>query len=184
VTFVNVPQAAPVHPEPDSVQLTPLFAGSFCTVAVKPVDCDTCTDAAVGFTVTEIGGGSVVIVMVALADFVLSAIDAARSVTVAGLGALAGALYVTDVVVTFVKVPQAAPVHPTPDSVQLTPLFAESFCTVAVKPVDCEVCRLAKVGETETAIGSGAPAPSVAANLKAASCITQGPVAESGAFAE
>jgi hypothetical protein len=92
VTFVNVPQAAPVHPAPASVQLTPLLAASFCTVAVKPVDCDTCTDAAVGFIATEMGAGVVVIVIVALADLVLSVIEVARSVTVAGLGALAGAL--------------------------------------------------------------------------------------------
>jgi len=77
---------------PNTVQLTPLFAESFCTVAVKPVDCDTGTDAEVGFTVTEIGGGRVVMVMVADADLVLSAIDVASNVTVAGLGALAGAV--------------------------------------------------------------------------------------------
>ena len=56
------------------------------------MDCDTCTDAEIGFTLTEIGGGSVVIVTVAVADLVLSAIDVACSVTVAGLGAVAGAL--------------------------------------------------------------------------------------------
>jgi len=89
---VSVPQAAPVQPAPDKLQLTPLFAESFCTVAVKPVDCDTCTDAEVGFTVTEIGGGRVVMVMVADTDLVLSVTDVACNVTVAGLGTLAGAL--------------------------------------------------------------------------------------------
>jgi hypothetical protein len=92
VTFVKVPQAAAVHPEPDSVQLTPLLAESFCTVAVKPVDCDTCTDAALGFIVTEMGAGVVVIVMVAEADLVLSVIEVALRVTVAGLGAVGGAV--------------------------------------------------------------------------------------------
>jgi hypothetical protein len=92
VTLVNVPQAAPVHPAPASVQLTPLFAESFCTVAVKPVDCDTCTDVAVGFIVTEMGAGVVVIVMVAEADFELSVIEVALSLTVAGLGAVGGAV--------------------------------------------------------------------------------------------
>ena len=92
VTFVSVPQAAPLQPVPDTVQLTPLFPESFCTVAVKPVDCDTCTDVDVGFTVTEIGGGGVVMAMIREADLVLSAIDVACSVTVAGLGAVAGAL--------------------------------------------------------------------------------------------
>ena len=92
VTLVSVPQAAPEQPLPNTLQLTPLFKESFCTVAVKLADCDTCTDAEAGFTVTEMGGGGVVMAMVAEADLVLSAIDVACSVTVAGLGALAGAL--------------------------------------------------------------------------------------------
>jgi len=92
VTLVNVPQDAPVQPVPDKLQLTPLFAESFCTVALNPVDCDTCTDEEVGFTVTEMGGGGAVMVMVAEADLVLSATEVACSVTVAGLGAVAGAL--------------------------------------------------------------------------------------------
>jgi hypothetical protein len=92
VTFVNVPQAAPVHAVPANPQLTPFFAESFCTVTVKPVDCDTCTDAAVGFIVMEMGAGVVVIVMVAEADFELSVIEVALRVTVAGLGAVGGAV--------------------------------------------------------------------------------------------
>jgi len=92
VTFVSVPQAAPEQPLPKTLQLTPLFAESFCTVAVKPVDCDTCTDVEVGFTVTEIGGRSAAMVMVAEADLVLSPIDVALTMTDAGLGAFAGAV--------------------------------------------------------------------------------------------
>jgi len=92
VTFVSVPHAAPEQPLPNTLQLTPLFRESFCTVALNPVDCDTCTNAEVGFAVTEIGGGGVVMVMIAEADLVLSAIDVACNVTVAGLGAVAGAL--------------------------------------------------------------------------------------------
>jgi len=90
VTFVSVPQDTAAQPVPDKLQLTPLFAKSFCTVAMKLVACDTCTDAEVGFTVTEIGEG--VVVMIAVADLVLSAIEVACSVTVAGLGAATGAL--------------------------------------------------------------------------------------------
>ncbi len=67
------------------------------------------------------------IVIVALADFMLSATDVAVSVTVAGVGTLAGALYVTLVAVTFVRVP--APLR-----LQVTPLFAPAFCTEAVNP--------------------------------------------------
>ena len=87
----SVPQAAPLQPEPERAQLTPLFCGSFCTVAVKVCDCPVCTDALVGETLTLIGGG-VVIVIVAAAVLVLSATDVAVTVTVAGLGAVGGAV--------------------------------------------------------------------------------------------
>src|SRR5437867_6001351 len=58
VTLENVPQVAPLQPAPDTVQFTPPLRKSFCTVAVKfceplPVP----TDAVVGETETEIGGG-------------------------------------------------------------------------------------------------------------------------------
>ena len=66
-------------------------------------------------------------VIVELPDLVLSAIDVAVRVTVGGFGAVAGAVTVTDVVVTFVNAPQEEPVQPLPDKAQVTPLVEESF---------------------------------------------------------
>ena len=132
----KVPQVAPLHPAPVNVQVTPLFCASFCTVAVMLRVCPVCTDAVAGFTETEIAGGvALVIVMVAVAVLVVSATDFAVNVTVAGLGTLAGAVYVMAVPEALVaddKVPQVAPLHPAPVKVQVTPLFCASFCTVAV----------------------------------------------------
>jgi hypothetical protein len=45
----------------------------------------------------------------------------------------AGALYVAEVVVVLLKVPQAEPVTPAPETLQVTPLLLVSFITVALK---------------------------------------------------
>jgi hypothetical protein len=37
----SAPQAAALHPAPESDQVKPLFAESFCTVAMKLAVCDT-----------------------------------------------------------------------------------------------------------------------------------------------
>ena len=89
--MVREPQVAPEQPAPESVQLTPLFEGSFCTVAVKPVESPAWTEAEAGFTETEMGNG-VVIVTGAEADLVPSEMEVAVTETVAGAGAVAGAL--------------------------------------------------------------------------------------------
>jgi hypothetical protein len=84
-------------------------------------------------TVVELEAATVI---VADALRVASATELAFSVTVAGDGAEAGAVYVIaapEALVVADSVPQAAPVHPVPLSVQLTPLFCASFVTVAVK---------------------------------------------------
>jgi hypothetical protein len=66
---------------------------SFCTVAVNGALCVACTLADGGVTDTEIGGGAAeVMVMVARADLVESAIEVAVRVTEAGAGTLAGAV--------------------------------------------------------------------------------------------
>ena len=54
VMTVKVPQVEPEQPEPDSVHVTPLLAGSSCTDAVKPAVVEICTDFVEGDTVTEI----------------------------------------------------------------------------------------------------------------------------------
>src|SRR5260370_29077880 len=51
----SVPQAAPLQPVPESVQITPLFCESFCTVAVNGCVVLTATEAVDGATLTEIG---------------------------------------------------------------------------------------------------------------------------------
>jgi hypothetical protein len=124
------------------------------TVAVNCCCVVTGTVAVVGLIDTEIGTGAALIVIVAPFDFVLSATEVAVSVTVAGDGTLAGAVYVTDVLVTLLSVPQADPVHPVPDNPQLTPLFCESFCTEAVKFAVVETCTEFDAGLTETEIGT------------------------------
>jgi hypothetical protein len=65
-------------------------------------------------------------------------------------------LNVAEVAVTLVKVPQAAPEHPAPETDQVTPLFCESFCTEALKLAAVETCTEVDVGLTATEIGSGA----------------------------
>lgn|SRR5690348_7051896 len=77
-------------------------------------------------------GGGVVMEMEVEADLVASAIEVALRETEAGEGAVEGALYVTEEVVTAERVPQAEPEQPEPESDQVTPLFCESFCRVAV----------------------------------------------------
>jgi hypothetical protein len=121
--FERVPQVGPLHPVPLRVQFTPLFCESFETIAVNVCVLPVCTVAEVGATATETPAE---IVIVAGADFVVSATDVAVIVTVAGVGMLAGALYVMavpDALVAAERAPHVAPEHPVPESFQLTPLF-------------------------------------------------------------
>ena len=84
------PQAVPVQPLPESAQVTPLFARSFNTVAYTCCVPPGATVAVMGTTPTEITAVPL-IVMVAEADFVPSEAEVAVSVTLAGLGTVAGA---------------------------------------------------------------------------------------------
>ena len=87
----SVPHVAPEHPAPVSVHVTPLFSGSFVTVADRLCVWLVCTDTAVGFTpMLTGGGGTTVIVETAL--LLPSATDRAVAVTVAGTGTDAGAV--------------------------------------------------------------------------------------------
>ena len=96
----KLPQAAPLQPAPVSIQLTPLFCASFCTVAVMLCVWPVCTDADAGFTFIAMGAGvgapgvaaELVTVIVAAEVFVLSATDVAVAVTAAGEGTFAGAV--------------------------------------------------------------------------------------------
>jgi hypothetical protein len=161
VTFVNVPHAFPVQPAPDALQFTPAAPTSFVTVAVTFSFCPSVSPPRFGEIVTLIfPTGMLVSVIAAAADFVPSLTDVAVSVTTAGVGTLAGAVYVIpapEALAFAESVPQAVPAQPTPLSVQLTPLFCASFVTVALNPcVPPAACTLAVFGETATAITGGA----------------------------
>jgi CBS domain containing-hemolysin-like protein len=69
-----------------------LFAGSLTTVAVTGRLPFILTLAEVGNTVTATGAAAAVSVIVAEADFVVSATDVAFKVTVAGFGTAVGAV--------------------------------------------------------------------------------------------
>jgi len=93
----SVPQGFPVllQSVPESDQVTPAFAGSFWIVAVKEIVELTCVVAGAGLGViaTEMGGGGVMMVIVAVPDFVVSALEVAVSVTVLlGAGCASGAV--------------------------------------------------------------------------------------------
>jgi hypothetical protein len=92
-------------------------------------------------------------VMDEIVDFVVSATEVAVSETVEGLGTVAGAVYVTEVVVTLVRVPQAVPEQPVPERDQETPLLRVSFWRVAVKGDDWATWTVTVAGEMETEMG-------------------------------
>jgi hypothetical protein len=102
---------------------------------------------------------AVVTVIVAEAVFVPSATEVAFNVTVAGVGTLPGAVYVTaepEALVVGETVPQAAPLQPVPVTVHVTPLLAESLATVAVKACVPFTVTLAVVSDKVTVIGAAA----------------------------
>ncbi len=116
VTGVTVPL--------DAVHVTPAPLGSFATVAVSVATCPITNPPAFGVIVTLTPPAVDPIVMVAIADFVVSATDVAVNVTTAGLGATAGAVYtigVPEALVADDKLPHVAALHSAPVSVQVTP---------------------------------------------------------------
>ena len=119
----NVPQVAPEQPVPLNVHVIPLFCASFVTVAVKVCVRPTGTFADAGATETAIAGATVI---VAEAVREVSVTEVAFSVTVAGDGTEAGAVYVMatpDALDVADNVPQVAPLQPVPVTVHVTPLF-------------------------------------------------------------
>jgi hypothetical protein len=89
---VTVPHAAPVQTAPASDQVTPLPAASFATVAVNACVAPTWTLAVVSKSVTLTAVEAPVTMIVAVPFLDPSATDVAVSVTIAGLGTLAGAV--------------------------------------------------------------------------------------------
>jgi hypothetical protein len=88
----SVPHITLLQPIPESVQFTPLFCESFCTVAVKLWLPLVGTLTGTGDTVTTMAAGAAARVIVAAADLVPSETEAAFSVIVAVLGTLSGAV--------------------------------------------------------------------------------------------
>jgi hypothetical protein len=153
----TVPHVAPLQPTPDNVQVTPLFVVSLVTVAVKGALVPRSTLCVVGETVTPIGPAGDVTVMPAAACLVESDTDVATNTTSAGLGTVAGAVYVTatpDALEAGATVPQVAPVQPVPDSAHVAPCFAGSFPTVAVNVVVAFVITFTAVCDRVTVIGT------------------------------
>lgn len=112
-----------------------------------------------GETVTVTGKGAAVIVMLAIALLEESDTEVAVKLTVAGFGILFGPVYVMaapDADELAEIVPHFAPLQPAPESVQLTPLFCASFCTVAVNVCVPSGKMLVLAGATLTAIAAGA----------------------------
>src|SRR5437667_444506 len=138
-------------------QETPVLLASLETVAVNCCVVPSKTFAAVGDTETEMGGVTVTVAAVAVAEAVVSATEVATMVTSAFTGTLPGAVYVAAVplgVVAGAMVPQPGEQDvPLCVSVQLTPLLPASFVTVAVNCCVPVTGTLAVAGETETAMG-------------------------------
>jgi len=133
-----VPQALPLHPVPDTLQVTSVFvvpvtfAVNCCCLLSK-----TCTEA--GDTLTTTKGSTVT---VAEFDLVESATDVALMLTFAGFGTLVGAVYTPLVPM----VPQALPVQPVPDTLHVTLVFVDPV-TVAVNCRCLPTTTCAEVGE-------------------------------------
>jgi hypothetical protein len=107
-------------------------------------------------SVTVGAAGAAVTVKVAIAPVVLSATEVAVRVTALGEGAFAGAAYMTDVDVMFERVPHVMPLQPVPERLQVTPMFCESFVSVAVKVcVPIPAWTFAAIGRTVTTMGGG-----------------------------
>ena len=142
----SVPQVAPLQPVPERDQVTPRLPGSLLTVAVKPWLWLCCTLAVDGETLTDTPASTVTL---ADAERVASATEVAVTVTPEA-GTAAGAVY-SPVLLT---VPTAVLPPATPFTLQLTPRFCESFCTVAVNCWVREAFTAAEAGETDTLIGA------------------------------
>ncbi|HEY1923672.1 MAG TPA: hypothetical protein VGG58_00385 [Candidatus Acidoferrum sp.] len=144
---LNVPDVA--------LHVTPAPPTSFVTVAVNPADWFSTNPITLGeiVTLTRLAGALAVIVIIADADFVPSVTDVAVSVTVAGLGTVAGAVYVTAVpdapVVADSKPQPFAVAH---DNAHVTPFAALSFVKVGVNFCVPPVITEAVVGATVTPI--------------------------------
>jgi hypothetical protein len=114
-------------------QVTPAFALSFATVAVKPVLVVAAREAGGLLSVTLIGALGAEIVMVAEADFVESVTEVAVTDTVAGLGTVVGAVNLVAVPLAVVAVEKLPHCELPQATDHVTPPFALSLLTTAVR---------------------------------------------------
>ncbi len=140
-----LPQAEPAHPAPASVQLTAVFAVPR-TCATNCWDEPTVTPTLAGVTATEIG---ITTVTAAEPDLLRSACEVAVTVTVGGMGTIAGAEYRP----AALMVPQVTPAHPVPVTVQVTVVFKVPV-TFAVNGCVVPGATCTDEGETETPISA------------------------------
>lgn len=138
------PQAAPVQPAPETLHVT-LVLVLPVTVALNCWWAPATTLALVGEIVTATGG---MMVTVAAADRLESAVEATLTVTWAGDGTEEGAVYRP----VEVMVPQALALQPLPLTLHVTLLF-EVPLTVAVNCWCWPVVSVMAVGEIVTPIG-------------------------------
>ncbi len=107
-----VPHVLPLQPAPARLQVT-FVSVAPVTVAMNCRRSSTTTWTTDGDRVTFTGGR---MVTVAVPEELLSSTDVAFTVTMAGLGTAAGATYRP----AEEMVPQLPPVHPVPDTLQVT----------------------------------------------------------------
>jgi hypothetical protein len=118
-----------------TVQVTPAFALSLLTVAVRAAVVVAGTELGGLLSVTAIGAFGVEMVMVAVADLVESVTEVAVTVTVAGLGAPAGALYFVAAPLPVEEEEKLPHGEPPQFTLQVTPALALSLVTMAVRLV-------------------------------------------------
>jgi hypothetical protein len=114
-------------------QVTPAFALSLATVAVKAALVAAATEAGGLLSVTVIGALGVEMVMVAEADFVESVTEVAVIATVAGLGAEVGAVNLVAVPLAVEAVEKLPHCELPQVTDHVTPAFALSLLTTAVR---------------------------------------------------
>src|ERR1700719_994032 len=94
---------------------------------------------------------AVMMLTAAIAALAESATEAALTVTVGGLGAVAGAVYFPVASI----VPQLAPVQPVPETLQVTAWLAPLGLTVAVNCCEPPAVTVTLEGDTLTPVGGG-----------------------------
>ncbi len=144
-----VPQEVPTHPDPLIFHVTAVLFVPV-TVAVNCCCPPTASAESVGETLTETLGAAW-IVTVAVPDTTTSASEIALTVTVLGVGAVAGAVYKPWAVIW----PQVMPLHPAPVTLQITTLLLVPV-TVAENCTCAPGTTCTGLGETVTEITDAA----------------------------